>query len=257
MTTVTTKALRPNVDRPRAGGLSFLQNWSVEKLPDWFLVSSGAILALNGMEQILEVFAKNQTLDLADPIFGIPFRVMLLSFGIVNVAIAALCFFTDRKMLLLCIIVWWTANGVVYRIGLWQMGWTQPYPLVSYLATSLHISVRKADVVLAGVAGYLLTGSITSLVVLKREISEKQFSKMSCPSCGGHIKFGSQNVGQKTNCPHCKKSVTLRTGGASLKMSCFFCQGHIEFPAHALGSKMPCPHCKKDITLVEAQSELK
>jgi uncharacterized paraquat-inducible protein A len=36
-----------------------------------------------------------------------------------------------------------------------------------------------------------------------------------------------------------------------IRTSCFFCGGHIEFPAHALGQKLQCPHCKRDITLKE------
>lgn len=75
--------------------------------------------------------------------------------------------------------------------------------------------------------------------------------KMSCPGCGGHIKFAPQNLSQKTNCPHCEQPVTLRPPDETLKMSCFFCHGHVQFPAHALGTKMPCPHCKMDITLKE------
>ena len=74
--------------------------------------------------------------------------------------------------------------------------------------------------------------------------------KMPCPSCGGHIKFDTRNLGQKAACPHCQAMITLRKP-ENLKMACFFCKGHIEFPPHAIGEKMPCPHCKMDITLKE------
>jgi len=74
--------------------------------------------------------------------------------------------------------------------------------------------------------------------------------KMSCPGCGTHIKFASQNLGQKTHCPQCQTAITLRKPDL-MKMACFFCKEHIEFPSHAIGDKMPCPHCKMDITLME------
>jgi uncharacterized paraquat-inducible protein A len=74
--------------------------------------------------------------------------------------------------------------------------------------------------------------------------------RMSCPACGGHIKFSKRNLGQQTPCPHCQKAVTLRRD-ENLKMSCFFCNGHIEFPAHAIEQKLKCPHCHMDIGLKE------
>ena len=33
--------------------------------------------------------------------------------------------------------------------------------------------------------------------------------KMSCPACGGHVKFAAQNIGQQISCPHCQAAITL------------------------------------------------
>jgi len=73
--------------------------------------------------------------------------------------------------------------------------------------------------------------------------------KMSCHSCGVHIEFAIQYIGQKIPCPHCQTTITLQKP-ENLKMSCFFCKEHIEFPSHATGQKIPCPHCAKTITLL-------
>jgi DNA-directed RNA polymerase subunit RPC12/RpoP len=74
--------------------------------------------------------------------------------------------------------------------------------------------------------------------------------KMFCPSCGGKIKFASQDLGRKIPCPLCKTTLTLRAP-ENLKMACSFCKDHIEFPAHALGQKIPCPHCNMTVILKE------
>ena len=84
----------------------------------------------------------------------------------------------------------------------------------------------------------------------RQVVNEIQANSMSCPGCGTHIKFASQNLGQKTHCPQCQTAITLRKPDL-MKMACFFCKEHIEFPSHAIGDKMPCPHCKMDITLME------
>jgi len=41
-----------------------------------------------------------------------------------------------------------------------------------------------------------------------------------------------------------------RQPGDNLKMNCVLCGGHIEFPTHAVGQKIECPHCAKTITLL-------
>jgi hypothetical protein len=105
---------------------------------------------------------------------------------------------------------------------------------------------------MAGWLPFVFVG-ISYTVVIDSWLGSRRenFAKMSCPACGGHIRFAAQNAGQAIPCPHCRKTITLRQPD-NLKMSCFFCQGHIEFPPHALGQKIPCPHCKMDITLKEA-----
>lgn len=74
--------------------------------------------------------------------------------------------------------------------------------------------------------------------------------KILCPSCGGHIQFAAQNLGQQIPCPHCRTTITLRKPEL-LKMSCAICKEHIAFPVHAIGQQIPCPHCKNEMTLKE------
>jgi uncharacterized paraquat-inducible protein A len=126
------------------------------------------------------------------------------------------------------------------------------------VSAAFGISAGAVDVLLKTLVLYLLFGSFLSLLLSWAKKKSSAFPgnmasnlKISCPACGGHIRFAAQNLGQIVSCPHCQKTVTLRKPDL-LKMSCFFCQEHIEFPPHAIGQKIQCPHCNNDITLKEA-----
>jgi hypothetical protein len=223
--------------------------------PGWFMLTAGGILVLGSLTAFFTATGKSQPLDMPDPILGIPIRYIVLFVGIVELAIAGLCLFTSRKQWSLMLIMWLMVNLSVYRIGLWTMGWHHPYWLLGSLMEALNISPLMADGIISLFSAFLLIGSLILLcfgkgdqVAVPNYVDESL--KMSCQFCGGHIKFATQNLGQKISCPHCQKHITLRKSDL-LKMACFFCQEHIKFPAHAIGEKMPCPHCKMDITLKE------
>ena len=98
----------------------------------------------------------------------------------------------------------------------------------------------------------LLAGSYAAMICLSQERVPQpiETAKMACHSCGVHIEFAVQYLGQSIPCPQCQATITLRRP-KNLKMSCSFCREHIEFPSHALGQNIPCPHCKTNITLME------
>jgi predicted RNA-binding Zn-ribbon protein involved in translation (DUF1610 family) len=222
----------------------------LEKWPDWFILSAGGILALAGAAQVLGFFQESPALDVADPIFGCPFRDSILIFGIVDVTAAMFCLFAKGGIWIAGFIAWVVANMVVYRAGLWFMGWHHPYTCLFYLLNALDISPVTADGLLSVAAGCLLTGSVVILLKSWFFRRSDEFVKISCHACGGHIKFSIQNLGRKISCPHCQKETTLRKNDL-LKMSCVLCGGHVEFPSYAVGQKIPCPHCAKSITLLQ------
>jgi hypothetical protein len=215
-----------------------------------FVLSAGGILLLGGTVKVLDFFARPQVPDMTDPIFAMPFRQIVLLFGMAELVVACLCLFTNKRTLSLGLLAWLVANLAIYRVGLWTMGWPHPYAWVVGLVNGLDVSPRIADLIIGATSAYLLIGSIAVLWIERRMVKAANFLKMSCPSCGVHIRFAIQNVGQKISCPHCQKETTLRKP-ENLKMSCFFCKEHIEFPAHALGQKISCPHCNRGITLME------
>ena len=217
-----------------------------------FILMAGTILMLTGTSKLIGVFSAAQSLDLAEPILGFSHRHLMLITGLFEVPVAFICLCINKPKLSLSLVAWLAANLCLYRAGLWMMGWQHSNGL---LIEPLGISLRVSDAILSIASFFLLVGSLAALLVKRKTLSLIQGStsdsiKLSCPACGGHVKFASQNIGQKIPCPHCQTIIKLRKPDL-LKMSCFFCQEHIEFPSHCIGEKMPCPHCNKDITLME------
>lgn len=223
-----------------------LDQWST-----WFLLSAGGLLIFAGFGHFFDSFVNNQEQDFEDPLFGISFGKIALLIGLGELIIALLCLFTSKNTLSLILVAWLAANFLVYRAGLWTMGWRHPYGLVDNLSYALNTSPQKADILGGTTVFFLLVGSLSILWKLSCIRRDSEFFKMYCPACGVHIRFAAHNLGRKIPCPKCQANITLRKPEEQFKMACYFCKGHIEFPTHAIGEKMPCPHCKMDITLKE------
>jgi hypothetical protein len=187
-----------------------------------------------------------------DPVINLPFRTLCWAVGGVAVVAALICLFADRPAFSLGLLAWLGLNAMMYLIGTYLQGWHGQSGLFESISHSFSLPPDLTNLLVSLLAVYLLAGSVGSLFWLRRlgKLDEK-LGKMPCPACGVHIRFDRGNTGQKTGCPQCQASITLRQPDL-LKMSCFFCKEHIEFPAHAIGEKLKCPHCNQDITLKES-----
>jgi hypothetical protein len=185
-----------------------------------------------------------------DPLFAMSLRLLFWILGDFALAVSLICLFDDRptrQMLFLCSLA---TVFAAYQIGVYCAGCRGLSGYLGGFSRTFGISAYVTNILSTFVFGYLLVVSYGSLIWLwRRRKLEVNFLKMSCPDCGGHIKFAVMNLGGQIPCPHCQTAVTLRKPEENFKMACFFCQEHIEFPSHALGVKTQCPHCKKDITL--------
>jgi DNA-directed RNA polymerase subunit RPC12/RpoP len=221
------------------------------RLPEWFVLCAGTILTLTGIAKVLGSFGTSQVLDLHDPIFDLPFRYLMPLVGIVELIVAFLCLFTNKRTLSLGLVAWLAVIFVVYRVTLWFMDWHHCY---GFLIDPLNLSLRTTDALMSATSAFLLIGSITMLWLGRKATRSEarddsaDLIKISCFFCGGRIKFSAKNMGQKIACPHCRKTIVLQKPG-SLKMSCPSCGEHIEFSSHGLGQKISCPHCADPVTL--------
>ena len=188
-----------------------------------------------------------------DPILMISIRVLFWIVSGICLLLALVCLFREPGLMQPALVTWLAANYLVYRAGLFLKGGGSLAGFCAGFPANFGISPRTAGLMADFTFGYLILGGGFFLVWLWRKplpIEANEFQKMSCPACGGHIKFPRQDVGRQIPCPHCQQNLKLRRD-ENLKMSCFFCQGHIEFPAHAIGQKLKCPHCHMDIGLKE------
>jgi hypothetical protein len=125
----------------------------------WFIHSAGVALALTGLAKVWSTLGSVRLLAVADPITGLQFGHLMLAVGLLELVIAGICLFSKAQKLSLALIAWLATNFVVYRLGLWWMGWHKPCGCLGNLTDALHISPATADHIMKGVLAYLLIGS--------------------------------------------------------------------------------------------------
>lgn len=108
-------------------------------------------------------FGTAKLLVVADPILGIQFRHLMLVVGMVEIVVALLCFFSKGQKLVMGLVAWLATNFVVYRIGLWWVGYNKPCSCLGNLTDALHIPPETADTAMKTILAYLLLGSYASL----------------------------------------------------------------------------------------------
>lgn len=130
----------------------------------WFIHSAAMILIVTGAAKVWTAFGGVRLLTMADPIVGMPFKYLMLSVGLAEIAIALVCFFSKRQTLALGLVAWLSTNFVIYRFGLLWMDWHRPCNCLGNLTDALHIPPQTADNIMKVVLAYLLIGSYGLLI---------------------------------------------------------------------------------------------
>lgn len=124
-----------------------------------FIGSVSILLGATGIAKIWTAFAHTKVLAEADPITGVSFGHLMLAVGVLELVIASICLFAKSQTLKLGLIAWLATNFVVYRLGLWWIGWKKPCSCLGNLTDALHISPQLADNIMKVILAYLLIGS--------------------------------------------------------------------------------------------------
>lgn len=124
-----------------------------------FLRSAGVILGATGLAKQLSAVGPARVLDTPDPLLGLPFRQLLLLVGLGELIVAFFCLFVNRPRFDLFAVGCLSTNFLLYRMGLWLIGWHRPCGCMGSLTELLHIPPRLADNVMKVVLAYLLMGS--------------------------------------------------------------------------------------------------
>ena len=128
-------------------------------LGKWFLRSGGVVLLITGLAKAFSAIGTSRALNVVDPLVGIPFRHLLLAVGLLELFIAFFCLFTDKRRFNLLAVAWLSTNFLVYRLGLWFIGWHRPCGCTGNLTGALHISPVVADRTMKMILAYLLIGT--------------------------------------------------------------------------------------------------
>jgi len=141
-----------------------------------FIVSAGGILLFTGFAKLISTFGNQKILDVTDPIFGLSFRCVILIVGILELIVSGVCLLTIKRNLSQILIAWMATSFLLYRLGLWFIGWHHPCPCLGNFYDAIHLSPRIADLVNKSVLAYLLVGSywLICLKFFKSLIKTKQ-----------------------------------------------------------------------------------
>ena len=138
--------------------------WGGRTLTEWFVLTAGVILAVTGLAKVWSGLGDSRFLAVVDPILGIKFGPLMLAVGMAEIAVALVCVLSKRQTLALGLVAWVTTNFLVYRLGLWWMGWHRPCNCLANLTDALHISPQAADNIMKVILAYLLIGSCWLLI---------------------------------------------------------------------------------------------
>jgi hypothetical protein len=150
------------------------------KIHDYFIISAGVILAITGAAKLLAITGDGTILRVSDPFFGIPFQPLMLLVGLAELLVAGICFLGRWPGLSTMLVAWLASGFLVYRMGIWMIGWKKPCGCLGNLTDVLGISPKTADWIAMILLGYLLVGAYAVLFLKKGDA-------LSAGSQGGSV----------------------------------------------------------------------
>lgn len=133
------------------------------------LCLAGSVLFLTGAAKLIAADGSARLLDVADPLLILTNKQLLLSVGILEVALAGYLFFGRNLLLKAGLTTWIATNFGLYKLGLYWMGSKQPCGCLGKISDALGISANTAKLLSNIALGYLLVvGIVSQVVLLKR-----------------------------------------------------------------------------------------
>ena len=131
---------------------------------NWFVTTAAAVLLVMGVAKVWSSFGHAKMMAVPDPLLGVSFGNLMLLVGAAELVVAVLCFCAKVDLRLkISLVAWLATNFLVYRIGLWAVGWHHPCGCKGGLAGALHLSDQAADSMMKVILAYLLIGSYAIL----------------------------------------------------------------------------------------------
>lgn len=144
---------------------------ALRRIEKYFLYSSALALLTVGAAKCFSAFGSAPILKLSDPILGFQFQVLLFTVGLIELVVAIFCILCRKTLASIILIAWISSLIVLYRIGLFAIGYHKPCECLGSLTSVLNISPLIADAAMKIILGVLFIGSygILSIRLWKRK----------------------------------------------------------------------------------------
>jgi hypothetical protein len=155
-----------------------------KKITYFFIGTAAVVLGLTALAKIFSALGHARLLAVQDPILSVGFGNLMVLVGLAELAVAFLC--CSRWLspqVKLALVAWLATNFLVYRIGLWWVGWKRPCSCLGTLTDALHIPAAAADTAMKAVLAFLLVGSYALLGWYRRGRADDERSRARPVPC--------------------------------------------------------------------------
>ena len=139
------------------------------KLINLFIKVSGYLLVITAAAKLISSYGSAGVLKHADPIFQVSFRFVFQATAIVELVVASICLWGKIARFQSGVIAIISSNFLLYRFGLYWMGFHNLCPCLGNLDDMLPISPQAIDIAMKIILAFLLIGSYSALFWLWRD----------------------------------------------------------------------------------------
>lgn len=133
-----------------------------------FVRSAGILLAVTALAKLTSSFGTDRILDYPDPVFLLKNRHVFVILGVMELIVSFYCFLSNNQKTQASIIAIVSSNILLYRLGVYWLGYKGLCPCLGSMSSVLHVSPRVFDTALQIIMAYLLIGGYALLIYLWR-----------------------------------------------------------------------------------------
>lgn len=150
------------------GASKYNSETTVPSFVKWFLKSAATLLMATGFLKAVSFFLRSRFLELQDPIFGVHFKNLVLFVALLEFAVVLICASSKPEVIKILLVGWLGSAFLIYRIGLFLVGWSAPCPCLGAFVEILALPPGVVDISMVLIGIYLIGGSGLSVYLLHR-----------------------------------------------------------------------------------------
>ena len=130
-----------------------------------YIASVGVLLIVVSLAKLWSAIGTAGILATEDPVFGIPFRIVMLVAAVIELVIGLVCLFHSSRIFSAALVAWFGTTVFLYRVGMFALGWQKPCPCLGSLTDALHLSASTAEAVVRVLLAYFIVGSFAIIAM--------------------------------------------------------------------------------------------